>query len=99
MKNLSLAFSSSTHAGRSGETDITDIVIKSTHVEIYTLNTGICGPTDRWHLDINHDNYQVLVSGFLATKAASKKVDIVGDGSATSECPDAELIDWAYVLK
>lgn len=93
---LSITISTSVFAGRSGSTKIDHIVIKKTHVEIYTASTGGCGGLpNRWHLLKTHENYESMLSGFLATRAAGKEVDIVGNGT----CPSYEEIDWAFVLK
>lgn len=93
---LSSLLSSNSFAGRSNTTEITDIIIKTTWIEIYTDAMGGCGVEPRrWHLLKTHDNYDALLSGFLATKAAGKKVDIVGSGV----CPSHEEISWAYILK
>jgi len=83
------------YAGRTGPTKINSIVIKSTHVEIYTASNGTCsGESIAWDLVPSNNNYQALLSGFLATKAAEKEVDLVGIG----DCENHNTIDWAYVL-
>lgn len=99
MKYLILILSlltTTANAGRSGETSIKNIVVKETHVEIYTTTGGACDKElNRWHLLNSHPNYEALVSGFFATKAAEKKVDIVGKGN----CTGFDEIIWSYVLK
>ena len=93
---MSTLVSISAYAGRTGLTEINSIVIKTTHIEIYTASNGNCNEVSgSWDLLRSHPNYEALVSGFLATKAAGKKVDIVGKGN----CVSHNEIDWAYVLK
>ena len=91
-----ILISGSVHAGRTGPTKIDGIVIKRTHVEIYSAEEGACGSSPkRWHLLKTHENYEAMLSGFFASKAAEREVDIVGNGT----CPGYEEIDWAYVLR
>jgi hypothetical protein len=94
--SISMFYAISAYAGRTGLTEINSIVIKTTHIEIYTASNGNCSEvSDSWDLLPSHPNYDALVSGFLATKASGKKVDIVGRGN----CVSHNEIDWAYVLK
>lgn len=91
-----LLLSIQSHAGRTAPTIIKHIVVKSDYVEVWTQNTGgSCGNSAGWHLMNNHPNFDSLYSGFLASKASNKKVDIVGNGECNGKY---EKISWAYVF-
>ncbi|MCW8091865.1 hypothetical protein [Alteromonas sp. ASW11-130] len=91
-----LAFSAYSYAGRSAPTKITKLIVKADYIEIWTDSTGSsCSSSDKWHLVNSHPNYDALYSGFLASKASEKRVDIVG----TEKCYGSyEEVSWAYVL-
>ena len=94
--SILLALSSLAFAGRSGDTKILSIIVKEGWIEVYTEENGGCGTTqNRWHLKLDHPNYEAMYSGLLASKASGKNVDIVGN----NVCGVAEEMSWAYVVK
>jgi len=93
---LIILTSNSSIAGRTGNTKITALIVKPTWIEFYTESEGGCGTNpNRWHLRLEHPNFDAMYSGLLASKASGKGVDIVGK----NVCGVAEDVDWAYILK
>ncbi len=92
---LLILISSNSVAGRSGVTTITKLIVKEGWIEVNTVAGGGCGTDQtRWHLMLDHPNYNAMYSGLLASKVSGKKVDIVGNNT----CGVAENISWAYVV-
>ena len=93
---ISALISINVNAGRSAPTGIKNIVVKAEYVEIWTDNEGgDCTTSNGWHLMNSHPNFEAIYSGFLASKASDKKVDIVGTGNCNG---NHEIISWSYVV-
>jgi|GEM_PF-4740864 len=86
--------------GRTGQTTITNIVVKQGVVEFYTvagadaIGDVNCSNKKRWHLLKVHQNFEALFSGLLTAKTAGTPVDISGNGSCNGS---GEIIEWAYI--
>ena len=93
---ITLYFAPVVLAGRTGETTITNLIVKETFIEIYTSAADDCGSNpNRWHLLTSHSNFNAMYSGLLASKVSGKAVDIVGNNT----CGTGEDVSWGYVVK
>lgn len=94
---IAVAFIPASNAGRSHKTTLTSVIVKTTHIELYTSSgTNACSQANRWHLLNAHGNFEAMYSGLLSAAHSGADVDIVGTGN----CDGAgEEIHWAYVLR
>ncbi len=90
-------FIPASNAGRSHKTTLTSVIVKTTHIELYTTSgTNACPQANRWHLLNTHANFEAMYSGLLSAAHSGADVDIVGTGNCDGE---GEEIHWAYVLR